>query len=215
MPSPIVRYVLIVDDEEILCALLKSTLESNGFAVEIAHNASEARDLLSEVEFDVALIDLDLGPGPSGVDLAQYMAENHDEVARLVLTRYPDLVSAGFAAHDLPRGTGLLAKDQVSDIEVLLRSIDDALGFSGVVVESDPKPPFDNMTRNQFLVLRMLAQGYSVGEIANLRGKSRSSVEKLVTTIYTQLGLDNDSVVHARSEAVRLYAQQFGVPNRP
>lgn len=215
MSSPVVRYVLIVDDEEMLCALLKSTLESNGFVVEVAHDASEARDLLSEVEFDVALIDLDLGPGPSGIDLSQYMADNHDEVARLVLTRYPDLVSAGFTAHDLPKGTGLLAKDQVSDIGVLLSSIDDALGFSGVVVESDLKPPFDNMTRNQLTVLRMLAQGYSVGEIANLRGKSRSSVEKLVTTIYTQLGLENDSVVHARSEAVRLYAQQFGVPNRP
>ena len=50
------------------------------------------------------LVDLELGEGPSGVDMAHLIHERHPGVVIIILTRYPDLATAGFSDASLPPG---------------------------------------------------------------------------------------------------------------
>ena len=62
--------LLIVEDEEGLASALKIGLAREGYAVDIALSATEARDKLSFVEYDLALLDITL-PDGDGLALAQ------------------------------------------------------------------------------------------------------------------------------------------------
>lgn len=98
-----------------MARLLRDALESHGFDVRTAASALEARAALEEFDPDVALVDLVLGGGPSGVDLAHLIHRTHPGVGILVLTRYPDLRSAGYADAVLPPGAGFVRKDLIED----------------------------------------------------------------------------------------------------
>jgi DNA-binding response OmpR family regulator len=62
--------LLIVEDEEGLASALKIGLAREGYAVDIALSATEARDKLSFAEYDLALLDITL-PDGDGLALAQ------------------------------------------------------------------------------------------------------------------------------------------------
>lgn len=61
--------ILVVDDEEDLCEILQFNLESEGFAVDIAHSAEEALKILSP-EHELLLLDV-MMEGMSGFKMAE------------------------------------------------------------------------------------------------------------------------------------------------
>lgn len=73
-------------------ALLKSALSSYGFETETAPDAATARTLLDDFDPDVMIVDINLGEGPSGIDLTHYVCHQMPYVAVLVLTQYKALV---------------------------------------------------------------------------------------------------------------------------
>ena len=66
--------ILVVDDEQDLCEILKFNLETEGYQVETANSAEEAleKDIAS---FDLLLLDVMMG-GMSGFQLAKKLKEN-------------------------------------------------------------------------------------------------------------------------------------------
>lgn len=60
--------VLIVDDDQDLCASLTDVLRGAGYRVCLSHSVGDARQRLDATPFDVALIDMKL-PDASGLDL--------------------------------------------------------------------------------------------------------------------------------------------------
>jgi PAS domain S-box-containing protein len=72
------RKLLIVDDEEPIRKLLKTALESYGYACDLAECATEAWDHLGEQSFDLVLCDVGLG------------AESGFDLSREIIARYPD-----------------------------------------------------------------------------------------------------------------------------
>ena len=65
------RHVLIVEDEALLRDLLAQTLTARGFTVSGAATASEARSVFDDGDFDAIIVDINLGPGLDGFDLAE------------------------------------------------------------------------------------------------------------------------------------------------
>ena len=53
--------ILVVDDEEVLCDVLKFNLELEGFQVDTANSAEEALKL-SLKDYDLMLLDVMMGP---------------------------------------------------------------------------------------------------------------------------------------------------------
>ncbi len=62
------RRILVVDDEPDICALVKDILEDEGFAVDVAQNAGEARSRLAAQRPDLVLLDIWM-PGEDGISL--------------------------------------------------------------------------------------------------------------------------------------------------
>ncbi len=61
--------ILVVDDEEDLCEILQFNLESEGFAVDIAHSAEEALKMIRE-DHELILLDI-MMEGMSGFKMAE------------------------------------------------------------------------------------------------------------------------------------------------
>lgn len=84
--------LLIVEDEILIAANLRYTLEDLGFVVSgIACNAGEAADALTRQQPDLVLLDINLGtksPANNGLALAQRL--NQDHIPFIFLTAYFD-----------------------------------------------------------------------------------------------------------------------------
>lgn len=82
--------VLLVDDEEDLCALMAMTLSRMGIQTHIAYRIEEAKVLLRTQHFDACLTDLNL-PDGSGIQLVQYISESFPQLPVAVLTAYGNM----------------------------------------------------------------------------------------------------------------------------
>lgn len=207
---------IVIDDEALVTTLLKSTLTSHGFNVVTADSAAAAREVLVDFDADIAIIDLDLGAGPSGIDIAYLLFTTYPHVARLVLTNFPDLALAGHKKSSLPPHTGMFPKESISDVDQLLLAIEEVAAGNVVTEPAAGRlpGPLSNLTANQIATLRMLAQGFTVAEIADRRHLSSSAIEKSITAIYKRLGLSGDKALSPRTLAIRTYIEHLGLPGR-
>lgn len=210
------RRVLVVDDDQLMCRLLRDVLEGMEFEVATAQSAGDARDRLADFDPDIALVDLALGSGPSGIDMAHLIRREHPGVVVIILTRYPDLETAGFPADALPPGVGFIRKDLVEDPQQIVAAIDAVVAERTEEVRDDlaPNRPLAELTPAQREVLTLIAQGYDNDAIAEIRGSSRSSVANLIAEIYRRLDIDPRGRLNPRVEAVRRFAQASGLPDR-
>lgn len=210
------RRAVVVEDEPMVAALTASALETGGFEVRTAHNALDARRAVDAFDPDIAILDVGLGVGPSGVDLAHILNRRHPGLALLVLTKVTDLRALGLSADDLPDACVHISKSTIISTEQLLGIVDDVLGDRGAAHEQPPTGgPLGSLSRAQLDVLRKAAQGYSTPEIARQRNCTTSAVEKVLGSVYLDLGIGAGGPLIPRSEAIRVYMTHAGIPDRP
>ncbi len=81
------QRILIVDDEESICKLLKSALEAKGYTVYTAMSPSDALDILEKDTILVAFLDLNL-PEMSGLELCKKIIEMNPLTLAYAITGY-------------------------------------------------------------------------------------------------------------------------------
>jgi DNA-binding NarL/FixJ family response regulator len=210
------RHLLLVEDDGMTSGLLARVLENEGFAVMTARDALEARALIESFDPDIALIDISLGAGPNGVDLAHVMHDQYPHIALLLVTRFPDLRSAGLRGYELPSSCGFLRKDRISDPGYLVKAIEQVLRDHSRDVRDDidPERPLSELTEQQMEILHLMALGYTNDVIARMKGAGRSSVERWVAGILEVMQIEPRGALNPRVEAVRQYISVVGVPQR-
>jgi DNA-binding NtrC family response regulator len=80
--------ILAVDDEQNLLELLITVLGKRGFKVKTALNAIEALRLLDQESFQLALLDLKMGP-VNGVQLLKEIKDRRPVIKVIMMTAYP------------------------------------------------------------------------------------------------------------------------------
>lgn len=210
------RRLLIVDDDPLMSRLLCDALSGLHFDVATVASMGEARAALREFDPDVAVVDLELANGPSGVDVAHLIHSEHPGVGIVILTRHPDLKSAGHASDALPPGTGFLRKDLVEDPRQIEAAIDAVVAerATDIPTARGNDDPLAVLTPAQREVLALMAQGYDNEAIAQTRGCSRSSVANRILDIYRRLGIEQGGPLNPRVEAVRRFTLAAGLPER-
>jgi two-component system phosphate regulon response regulator OmpR len=78
-------HILVVDDDARLRALLQRFLSEQGFRVSTAENAAAARAALSDMAFDLLVLDV-MMPGETGLELTAALRAEGQEVPILMLT---------------------------------------------------------------------------------------------------------------------------------
>ena len=113
--------VFIIDDTPILRELLTELIESwSGLTVcGVAGSVSEALALIPEADPHLALVDIGLGDGPTGIDLVQSLRITHPHIRCLMLTSYDDEFLRRKAME--AGAVGYLLKGSSDELEVHLR----------------------------------------------------------------------------------------------
>jgi len=209
------RRLLVVEDEPLVAALLQDALTSSGFEVLTTNTAIEAKARAAVFDPDIAVLDINLGAGASGVDLAYVLNRTYPGIAIIFLTKHPDLRTAGFSNEDVPPGCGFIRKDQIRDSKSIVSAIEMVIASRpDTRQDADPSRPLGNLTGTQVDVLRLLALGYTNSEIAKRRKVSVRATEQVIETIYSSLGIDVSGPVNPRVEATRLFIDVAGKPER-
>lgn len=207
------RSVLIVEDDALLRELLAVALERHGFIVETAASAADAKRSFSRGDHDAVVLDISLGPGPNGFDLADALRAQAPHLAVVFLTNLPDSRFAERDPRGLPSGVAYLRKSSLSDVDALIEALDSTLRGreSGVLrQDSDPTRPMGGLTRKQIAVLRLAASGMSNQQIADNRGVSVKAVEDTISRASKVLNIDTTEEGNLRVAAVRRFLAVTG-----
>jgi len=209
------RKIVLVEDDNLTRNILGELLTNSGFQVKVAASASEAESLCTEFDPDAVVLDVDLGPGPNGFDLADSLTISSPGIAILFLTHLPDSRFGGRSLSDLPPGVAYLNKNKLADGNSLIDALDAVLrGRSETLVrhDTDPKRPLANLSANQIAVLRMVALGLDNQQIADARGTSVRAVYSLISRALLVIGADEDIEGAGRVIAARAYMLAAGIP---
>ena len=86
------QRILIVDDEEDLCEILRFNLEAEGYAVDTANSAEQALSILRAphpVHYDLLLLDI-MMERMSGIELAEHLRAEGNQAPVIFLTALGD-----------------------------------------------------------------------------------------------------------------------------
>jgi DNA-binding NarL/FixJ family response regulator len=210
---PLQRTIVVVENESLLRDLIARSLETAGFDVSTAANAADAKRAVKATDPDICVVDIELGPGPNGFDLADYLAREAPDVGVVFLTNLPDPRFADRDTKTVTQKQAYLRKSQLVDSKELIEAI------NAVLMEVDVdhyrhdqnlERPLAALSRRQISVLKLVAEGHSNNQIAEERGTTVRAVEGMVSRIFTALGVDAQGVGNARVEATRMYLSAAG-----
>lgn len=197
--------VLLVEDDVFTRSTLSAALVGANFEVKAqVGKASDAIDVVKRFSIDVAIIDLDLGAGATGIDIAIALREQNPVIGIIILTSYTDPRVMNPHSRVLPRGSKFLTKSNLTDFAPLVRTILElkALPLSGRTEKRTEKVDF---TANQLIVLQSVAEGLTTKEIASRTGVSEKAVEGTISRLHSMLNLPKDSSSNLRVQLVRAY----------
>jgi PAS domain S-box-containing protein len=116
--------VLLVEDEEIVRALVRNTLTRHGYRVLEAANGAQALDLAARFTGPIQLLLTDIVmPGLSGPDLAERLTRMRPGLRVLYISGYTE---EGLTAHGMP-GAGVSFLQKPFTLDALARKVREAL----------------------------------------------------------------------------------------
>lgn len=200
------RRVLLVEDEDFTRAAVASFLESRGYGVHAVATAAEALDALDSHDPHALVTDLDLGPGPSGVDLAQRIHQDRPWVGIVILTAHQSVQLAVGGPDVLPAESVMVVKSSLDSMQ----DISDAIERSILQVETTAPTASTSEARAvvsavQAEILRLMAEGLSNAGIAQRRGTTLRAAEASVQRTLQALGIESDPHLNSRVLAVRMW----------
>lgn len=206
--------LLVVEDNQFMRALITDMLVTEGFEVEAVENAATAVKLAATFDPDAAILDVELGIGPNGFDLARILRDSNPELGVVFLTNIPEPKTIGVDNRSIPKDAAYLVKDSVGDIELLLKAIKASLRgrVSSDLRQDKEAHSLSNLSRSQLDLLHMAALGLSNTEIAQRRGTTVRAVENLFKRAIESAGIEVGPGEHGRVLAVRKYIETVVLP---
>ena len=214
------RRVLMVDDDPFTRSNLTSTLQVLGCYVVAADSVSSAlraiRNFAPDNMPNVTLLDLDLGEGPTGLDLAQTLREEFPEIAIVILSTYIDPRLIGSNLPEIPEGGVYVVKSSVNSPQVLGDAIE--LAVANMSIENKKKiakPNFilSDLSDKQVEMMRLVASGLSNAEIAKRQWMTEAAVEKAITRLSKKMNLTGNKEQNQRVMIASTYHQLTGSVN--
>lgn len=196
--------ILLADDHTLFRQGVKTLLgaESDIEIVGEAANGTEALERAGQFRPDVVLMDIGM-PGPSSFETTRQIRRNRPETKVLFLTMYDDedylvegmeVGASGYVLKDSPAPQLVAAIRDVSrggsylSPRMLSQLVDD---FRTRIKSTDRLPRFATLTPREKEVLKMLAEGNSVKEVACQLNLSVKTVEAHKFNLMRKLDIHN------------------------
>lgn len=194
--------VLIADDHTVVRRGLKQIL-LEGFPTAYVEEVPDAEELIKKIvqaEWDVVISDLSM-PGRSGLEALQQIKQIQPKLPVLILSIHPE---DQYAIRVLKAGAaGYLSKDMAPDELVnavqrvmlgkkyITPSIAEKL--ASVLDQDSSKALHEYLSDREFSVLKLLAAGKSVSEIAESLFLSVTTVSTYRTRIMTKMNMKSNA----------------------
>jgi DNA-binding NarL/FixJ family response regulator len=202
--------VLLIDDDLFTRTALSAALSARGINVlAVTNTAADALEKLKTLDPEVAIVDLDLGPGPSGIDICHALRAFKPNLGLILLTSYTDPRIHDPSNSQLPKGCRFISKSELDDFKVLLEEI--IIARNKPFAAPKPRKASDHkLTDVQLEVLIAVAQGLSSTEIAASRGVSIKAIEGIIAKTHSALGISKSKSINQRVQLARAYFQLTG-----
>jgi two-component system response regulator NreC len=205
--------VLICDDHTLFREGLKALLQNEPSIVVVgeAENGKDAIDKLKQIPTDVVLMDISM-PHLNGFEATQRIVQTNKNVHVLILTMYDedDLIircleagASGYVLKDAPAKQLVYAIGEArKGGKYLSPTVVNKVVSQYLQTSVRPKDTYDLLSAREREVLRMLAEGLSVKEIAYRLKLSVKTVEAHKYNLMRKLD------VHDRTELVKYAIQK-------
>jgi two-component system, NarL family, invasion response regulator UvrY len=194
--------ILIADDHAIirrgLCHIVAG--EPDMDVVGEAENAQQTLDFISRQHFDVVVLDINM-PGRSGLDVLKEIKQERPNLPILVLSVHSE---EQYGVRVLKAGAaGYLNKESAP--EQLVKAIRKVYRGGKYVSESlaeklvlelgsdGDQPPHKNLSDREYEVMRLIASGKAVSEIAGLLSLSVKTVSTYRARLLQKMNMKNNA----------------------
>jgi two-component system, NarL family, invasion response regulator UvrY len=195
--------ILIADDHSVVREGVKHILSDMPEAViSEAGNGQEVLEAMRKKEYDLILLDIAM-PGKDGLDILKDIKTEKPQTKVLILSMFPE---EQYALRALKSGaSGYLTKESIP--EELINAIRKVLR-GGKYISSDfsdklltsldsdvEKPVHETLSNREYQVMRMIASGKTISEIADELFLSVKTVSTYRTRILEKMNLKNNAEV--------------------
>ena len=190
--------ILIADDHTVVRRGLKQILLEE-FPSAYIEDVSDAEEMVSRVmssPWDVVVSDLSM-PGRSGLDALQQIKHSNPNLPVLILSIHPE---EHYALRVLKAGAaGYLSKDTASD--ELVKAVKKVLlgkkyisptvaeNLADTLSSASERLPHESLSDREFDVMKQLASGKSVSEIAEMLSLSVTTISTYRARVMTKMNL--------------------------
>ena len=207
---------MVVEDDNFTRSMISNALKMcNLDVVAEAAAVSNAMKYAELLKPDAAVLDLDLGSGPNGIDLAYGIRKLNSKIGIVILTTFEDTRLLKMNIPEPPIGAVYLVKKNVGEVDILEKSIQQSIMNISDKDQKSYKKNTGNKSKNsisniQMETLRLVAKGLSNSEIARLRNISEKSVEQTISRLAKQLNIINNPLTNQRVQLTKLFYRLSG-----
>ena len=210
--------VVLLEDEDLYRDLLRGALEREAGLQVVGSFGAAAATLVAAPALrpDVALLDVELGGGPDGIQVGLALRRRLPRLGIVILSNHADPRFVAALPRAAVAGWSYLLKTAVRERTVLVRAIQGAARGEVVLdpqVVAGRRPregsPLARLSPRQREILQLVAQGLTNAAIAARLALAEKSVENQLTIVYEHLGVARrDTAAHARVQAVLAYLRE-------
>ena len=211
--------VFLLDDHEVVRRGIRDLLwvEKSMVVVGEASDAEEAMEKIPQTKPDVAVLDVRLGDGGSGIEVCRDIRSSHPEVSCIMLTSFADdealfasllAGASGFVLKQI-RGSDLVnAIRRVARGESLLDSTATARVLERLRHDREEPDPLADLTPQERRILDLIAEGRTNRQIGEAMFLAEKTVKNYVSHLLAKLGM-------ARRSEAAAYAARLAERRRP
>jgi two-component system, NarL family, invasion response regulator UvrY len=197
------KRILLIDDHEVVRAGVKRIFDKQPSGEVVFGEAStpqNALDLVREQDWDVAVLDLSLG-GRDGLEVLKELKQIRPRLPVLILSMHSEGLFArrafkagasGYITKDTPRSELVSAINKVIEGGTY---VSPALAEELVVDlrRGADRPPHELLSDREFEVMRLIASGKTVSEIAELLSLGDSTISTYRARILEKMGMKTNA----------------------
>lgn len=197
------KRILLIDDHEVVRAGVKRIFDKQPHGTVLfgeASTAPEALDLVREQDWDAVVLDLSLG-GRDGLEVLKELKQIRPRLPVLILSMHSEELFArrafkagasGYITKDIPRSELVSAINKVIEGGTY---VSPTLA-EGLVVDlrrGADRPLHELLSNREFEVMRLIASGKTVSEIAGLLSLGDSTISTYRARILEKMGMKTNA----------------------
>jgi len=196
------KRILLIDDHEVVREGVKKILNVKPDTTVFgeASAAPGALKLVREQDWDVVLLDLSLG-GRSGLELLKELKQIRPRLPVLILSMHPEeqyarrAFKAGAAGYVTKDSSKAELVEAVSSVaaggKYVSRALAEKLIFD--LDRGSDRPPHETLSDRELEVMRLLASGKTVTEIAALLSLSDKTISTYRARVLEKIGINTNA----------------------